>query len=481
MTDSVLADTRASAGPVPSTEPRSARPTNGAGTSDRNTRRDLCSSATDGAGFSLMVGLTETYFAALFVTVGLSDFAVGVMVTLPYLLGSLLQLTTPWGVQRLRSFRRWVVWNAGLQGLSLVGLAAAVHWGWVQFPALLVLVSLYFAAGLATAPVWNTWIEKLIPRSVRAQFLSRRMRICQFCLMVGIVIAGYVLWLATSHAVRLHVFTALLLAGGVARFVSAWMLHRQSERPHWLAGLTTAPALTEDDRAGLAASRRVIPYCAAMQLAIFCAGPYFTPFMLRVMELPYWQFTLLIMLGYLGRIVTLAWAGNVARYFGQATLLWIGGVGIIPASGLWIFYESFWFLCVLQFVAGAAWACYELGMMLVFVERIPQARRVVMLSWYNAINGIGMVLGSLLGGWIIWSWSGVVAGFLIVFVLSTGLRLAALVLFPFALLRGVGQGNGPLYMFYPAPDPNSRTLLRPFYAFGDNPGNRVPQDDAGPA
>ncbi|HMP79495.1 MAG TPA: hypothetical protein PKD54_08595, partial [Pirellulaceae bacterium] len=294
----------------------------------------------------------------------------------------------------------------------------------------------------------------------------------------GIVVAGYVLWLASDEAARRHVFTVLLLAGGIARFVSTWMLYRQSERPQWLEGLTELPALTAEDREGLAASRLVIPYCAAMQFAIFCAGPYFTPFMLRVMELPYWQFTLLIMLGYLGRIVTLTWAGNAARYFGQGTLLWMGGVGIIPAAGLWIFYESIWFLYVVQFVAGAAWACYELGMMLVFVERIPQSRRVVMLSWYNAINGLAMVLGSLLGGWLISSWSGESAGFLLVFVLSTGLRLAALVFFPYALFRRSGSGTGPLYMFYPAPDPNSRTLLRPFYAFGDKPRNsREPQAD----
>jgi hypothetical protein len=85
-----------------------------------NLRRDLCSSVNDGAGYSGMVGLGEAYFGAFFLAIGATDIQIGILSTVPYLLGSLYQLLTPWGVRRFYSFRRWVVFNAALQATALL-------------------------------------------------------------------------------------------------------------------------------------------------------------------------------------------------------------------------------------------------------------------------------------------------------------------------------------------------------------------------
>ncbi len=451
-------------------------------------RKDLCSSTTDGGSFSMMVGLTETYFGAFYLTAGMSNLGVGILATVPYLLGSILQLLTPWGVEQIGSYRRWMVINASLQGTSLIALAIAAYFQATSFWVLFSLVTIYWGAGLATAPVWNTWIETLIPPSIRAKFLAWRMRICQVCLLLGVTLAGCALRWSEFSQTQLTMFAALLLMGGLCRYLSASMLNRKSELAPWRSLTTpTQPTQTSALPGKLpvsnndeATSLKAIPYFLLIQFAVFLSGPYFTPFMLRVMELSFLHFTVLIVLGYLGRIAALRWAGNVSRFFGQATLLWIGGISIIPASGLWIFYESYLFLCVLQFVFGMAWACYELALALVLIERIPNESRVQIISRYNLFNGVAMVSGSLLGGWIIQMYDGSSTGFMVIFVLSTCLRIVALAWFPFALFR-TRQTNetGLVFLFYPTPEPNGRTLMRPFYALRDR-GETPSSQDTGP-
>lgn len=417
----------------------------------RSLRRDLCSSTGDGAMFSAMVGLGETYFAPFFVAIGASDIEVGLLSTVPYLLGSLFQLLTPWGVRRFYSFRRWVVANAILQGSALVSLALLVFLKGAEVWSVLLLVSCYWGGGLATSPVWNTWMEFLVPRRIRARFLSARMRVSQFSLLLTVTAAGFAIEAGSRRGEALFCFGWLLLAAGLARFGSSRFLSRKSESPRWILTTHGSPPVANSHPSkplamGQTASqvaRQAIPYFAAMQFAVFISSPYFAPFMLRIMELSYTQYMLLIVLGYAGRIGALPWAGKFASRYGPTHLLLVGGIGMIPLSGLWFFHNSFVFLCLLQIVGGGIWACYELAVMLVLVEKVTGPGRLSVLSWLNTFNGLAMVSGMLLGGGIIRIGLSHESAFLAIFILSSAARVLAFVVFPYRLLREPAAASVP--------------------------------------
>src|SRR5262249_50096042 len=78
-------------------------------------RDDLRASVVDGACLSAMIGLGETYFVAFALAVGVSQTVAGLVATLPMLAGASLQLATPWFLQRVRSYKKWVVLFASLQ------------------------------------------------------------------------------------------------------------------------------------------------------------------------------------------------------------------------------------------------------------------------------------------------------------------------------------------------------------------------------
>ena len=92
-------------------------------------RHNLRAILGDGVAFSVMVGIGESYLPAFVLAMGLGQVAAGLITTIPLLVGSLLQLVSPWAVARLRSHRRWVVLCATCQAASFLPLALGGIWG----------------------------------------------------------------------------------------------------------------------------------------------------------------------------------------------------------------------------------------------------------------------------------------------------------------------------------------------------------------
>jgi MFS family permease len=167
-----------------------------------------------------------------------------------------------------------------------------------------------------------------------------------------------------------------------------------------------------------------------VQTAVYLAAPFFTPYMLVQLDLPYFEYMLLLSCGYLGKIMALQWAGQFAKRAGAGRLLVIGGVGIIPLSALWLVSNAMPFLIALQIVGGMAWAAYELAMLLLFFERIPREQRITMLSLYNVGNSAAIVVGALLGAGVMHSLGHDRTAYFAVFLLSSVGRTFALLLIP---------------------------------------------------
>ena len=77
---------------------------------------------------------------------------------------------------------------------------------------------------------------------------------------------------------------------------------------------------------------RFVWFLLAMQISVHVSGPWFTPYMLRVRQLEWTQYLLLIALGFLGKILSLRWAAGIANRLGTERLLWLGSIGIVPLA-----------------------------------------------------------------------------------------------------------------------------------------------------
>ncbi len=175
-------------------------------------RNDLAYSTGDAASYSLMVGLGESYFSAFALAIGTGQTFAGLLATLPQLAGSLLQLAGPWGVKKLGSQRRWIVTFVSLQATSLLLLPVASFFsGGMAGLMVFLAVTLYWGSGLATGPVWATWIEEIIPRSMRTNYFACRARVGQFCTLLGFIAGGVALQLGKANAWVLTAFCGIFL------------------------------------------------------------------------------------------------------------------------------------------------------------------------------------------------------------------------------------------------------------------------------
>lgn len=406
------------------------------GRATRELRDDLRASLGEGAAFGGMVGFGETYIVAFVLAVGLGEVTAGLAGSVPLLAGGLLQMLSPKAIRLLGSHKRWVITCAAVQAASLIPFVVGALIGSFSATGILLAASLYWAAGLATGPAWNTWMGSVVPSSVRAKFFAVRTRASQAAVFVGFLIGGLTLHYAAANDAVLIAFAMLFAIAALCRIASTVFLTLQSE-PDPLPRDTCQISIREImSRLRSTDGGRLLVYLAAVQASVQMAGPFFTPFMLEELQLNYGTFTLLISVAFLAKIVALPTWGRYAHRVGAWKLLWIGGLGIAPLSAGWLVSQHMAWLLVLQVVGGVTWAAYELAFFLLFFESIPARERTSLLTFYNLINTAAWVGGTLIGAAIIYAGGATFSSYLFVFGASSVFRFLAL-----GILRGVAGGE----------------------------------------
>ena len=395
-------------------------------------RKDLIAGHAEGAAFGGMVGLGEAYLPAFVLAVGLGEITAGLVASVPLLAGGLMQTISPVAIRRLASYKRWVLICAFVQAVSFVPMIIAAARGRVSATGILIVAAVYWASGLATGPAWNTWMGALVPRGVRARFFAHRTRASQLAVLVGFVVGGCLLQLADDYGAARLAFLGLFVAAGTCRLLSLALLAVQREPTLLRENMERIPTREILLRMRETGVRRLLLYLIVVQGAVQLAGPFFTPFMFEKLRLSYGGYVALIATAFMTKVAVLPALGGVAHRLGALRLLWIGGIGIAPLSAMWIFSSHFGWLLFVQAFAGVTWGAYELGFFLLFFDSIPDDERTGILTFYNLGNTAAWVLGSAIGGLLLYSLGTSRFGYLLLFGISSLGRCLALF-----LLKGV--------------------------------------------
>lgn len=384
--------------------------------------------AGDAAAGNVMVGIGENYFPAFVLALTASHLASGLVQTVPLMVGAVLQLAAPALLRRFGSYRRWIVLCITIQAIAFLPLVGTALGKTLPVTLVFALVSVYWATGMATSPAWNAWVGTLVPEQIRARYFALRSLVGQAGILAGFLAGGITLQIWTGFDARLQAFGLLFWVAAAARFISVGFLNRHGE--------PTPPggerlSLRWRDLLGSFTSHgnaRTLLYLLAAQAAVQISGPYFTAYMLGQLEFSYLQYATLIATAYLTKILCLPAVGRLADRLGAQRLLWLGGTAIVPIAGLWLVSSNFYYLILAQVVSGAAWAVYELAMMLLFFEAIPRAERVNVMTVFNLANAAAIVVGSMIGGGVLMVIGENQAAYLTLFFTSTAARAGALML-----------------------------------------------------
>jgi MFS family permease len=388
----------------------------------------------DAAAFGVMVGLGETYLPLFVLTVGLTEVMSGLVVSVPVLLGGALQMISPWAVATLKSHKRWVLCCSMLQAASFVPLIVAAMVGFIPPWAALLVASLYWAGGLGTGPAWNVWIGTLVPRTIRAHFFAKRTRLQQGTVLAGFLVGGFSLeggkqydrLLGDQHDMTLTIFAVLFAVACVCRIASASFLASQAEPQPLPPDRERVPVLEQLRRYRHSTGGRLLLYIVFVQFGVWITGPYFAPYMNRKLLFSYVDYAVLIAFSFVFKILALPVCGRFAKRWGARRLLTLGGIGIVPLSGMWSVSDSYVWLCLTQVTAGISWAAYELAFFLLFFESIPAKERVSVLTLFNLVNSLALAAGAILGGVILHSAGETPAAYHALFTISSAWRALAL-------------------------------------------------------
>lgn len=361
-------------------------------------KKSLKLSLIDAFLYSLMVGAGETYLPAYALSIGLSEVFAGVLATLPLVSGAFLQLFAPPMLKRVGSAKNWVVFSAVLQASSFIPLVYFANHQAPGFWTLCLILTLYWGAGFSISPAWNYWMGHLVPPREAQVFFSRRNRVAQLGLMIGLIGGGVALHNKVGMGPFSSVFATLFFFAFVCRMISSLILSRKFFRAEWIL---------EKDLVGFKKTWQVFFKSPEKRtffvklfpfiLSVYISAPFVTPFMLKQLGMNYGDFMIALVALLVGKILASFWLEKNKSNLSAFQIFSFGVIAICPAPLGWILSGNLIYIVGLQILSGFAWGLYEVGLTLIFFNNLRSDEKVSSITIYNLINSVGIIVGTLLG------------------------------------------------------------------------------------
>jgi MFS family permease len=395
-----------------------------------NLRRNLQYSSLDNFLFSVTVGAGETFLPAFALAMGLGAVTAGMLTALPFLIGSALQLAAPRALEFVGSYRRWLAGLGVIQALSFLPLTWFASRGQeISSTMLYLVVTVYWACGLASGPAWSSWMTSLVPHKLRPRYFASRSHLGQFGLLLGLVAGGFLLDFAKRGGWETHAFAALFLFSGVFRIASAFCLWKQSEHPSMLKSQKRIPVSDLIARLRSGKDGRFIGFLILFAVAFHFSAPFFNPFLLDSLKLSYGPYMGLITAMFIAKIGVFALLGRSSTNLRPMVLMRLGLIGSAILPVLWTLSPNYGFLALVHVVSGAVWAVWELGVTLALFGAIRDEERTSFLSIYNFASALMILAGTYMGGKVLSLMGDSTFTYFLIFGISSALRFFSVMIF----------------------------------------------------
>lgn len=412
------------------------------GSNDSATDRSLEHSLKDAAAYATMFGVGESYLSAFAIFLKASTPQIGLLVSLPNLLASFVQLFSAWLGKRTGKRKAIILAGASLQATTWLPIALLP----LLFPdlavyLLILTVVLYqFGAHLA-APQWGSMMGDIVPERRRGRFFALRTKVVSLLTILSLAIGGGVLHQFDGVGFTLAGFMVIFGVAMLARWVSIYHLAKMHDPPGHVAALEVPFDKSWLQRLRQSQFARFSMFFALTQFSVAIASPFFSVYVLRDLDYSYGRFMIYSSASVLTQVLTLSQWGRISDVFGNRRVLSVTGVLLPVMPLLWLMSTDFWYLLCVQALSGFAWAGFTLSASNFIYDLTAREKRATYLAIHNILAAIGIFCGALFGGYLglvlpaqleifglTWAWVSPLLG---VFALSAIARvLVLLVLLP---------------------------------------------------
>ncbi len=293
-----------------------------------------------------------------------------------------------------------------LQALLWLPIIALTFFFWKQIgtPYLPYALIFFYAAWAFVVGVKNpsffSWIGDVVPEERRGAYFAQRNRILGIVGIVVFLTASFVLDFFKTKGYVLVGFTILFSLSFLLRFVSRGFFRRSYSPSFHLRKknyFSLWAFIRRYDNFGKFAF-----YQACFNFTIMIASPFFAVYMLQDLNFNYFTFTLVSLSSTLFYILFTPMMGRISDRYGNVRLLYLAGILFPLTPFLWIFLKdpvALFFLPGLT--AGLGNAAFSLGVTNFMYDSVSPEKRGICVAYTSVLNGIGIFLGSILGGLMI--------------------------------------------------------------------------------
>lgn len=362
------------------------------------------------------VGFGDSYISAYGIALGASPIEVGLLTSLPNLVGPLSQTLTSKAMLKT-SRKRVFSTSILLQSLTWVPIALLPIFFFRDIkyaPFLLVIFyTIYAAFGNFAAPAWSSWIGDLVPKKEIGRFFGKRNSLGSVSALITMVLAGLILNFFRKSAVFKENQTVFLGFGiifflaMICRLLSRHFVLKQHEpefrfqKAHYFSFLRFVKSAPKRNFGRFAIS------IALVLLATNIVAPFYAIYMLKDLEFSYLQFMLINVFATIATFLFMPLWGKFTDDYGNVNTLRITSFMTPVVCFLWplsLFLSPpfhFYFLLLTNFFAGFAWAGFNLAAGSFVYDATTPEKRSLCVAYSSILNGIGIVIGASLGGFLV--------------------------------------------------------------------------------
>ena len=342
-------------------------------------------------------GLTDNFLTPYALALRATVPQIGLLSSIPQLLGALSQLACGTLSDWLRSRKKLIAVSAFAHACIWLPILS-IPWILPQYgiQILIVLVTLAFAFAGFAGPAWMSLLSQYAPPSRRGRFFGTRQSLVGFTSVLVGFLAGGILHLFRS---RVFVGFSILFAGAfIFRSISAFLLSRLYE-PKSTNHLIRSSGLFHILRGPqFRPFWRVALFMGAMQAGVNLSAPYIAVYLLRDVGYTYPQYTLAMLVAATSGFCLMRPWGKLADRVGNARILRICSFCITFIPFLWLVSPRLEYLVWIQFFAGGVWGGFTLCGSNYVLDAVAPEHRTRCIAVFNIINSAGVFLGAFVGG-----------------------------------------------------------------------------------
>jgi len=394
-------------------------------------------SVKEAASWSVMDGFGLRYITPYALAIGASNTQIGLLSSIPSLLGNLSQLST------LKAMKKWSrkkivflgVLLQAIMWLVLIGVGTLYFTFNLrdQTPAswLVIIYTLLVFVGAFSGPAWVSWMKDLVTKD-RGDYFGKRSKIAGVVSIICMLIAGFIL----DYFEKTYIFLGFIIIFFIAflgRLNSALLVLKQYE-PEFKEDSAAYFSLT-DFMKKMAQNNfgRFTLYYTLISLAVNISAPFFAVYMLKDLNFSYVSYMIIVLSSSISSLLFMPAWGKFADKYGNVRVMKICGPLIPFIPILWIFsaiivntsIPVLVYLFLIEILSGIIWAGFNLAAGNFIYDAVSKQRIAICVSYFSILSGFGVVIGATLGGFIssmnfsIWG----ITPILFVFILSGVIRL----------------------------------------------------------